>query len=78
MWLRTITTWLPLTKAIEALRGILLKGRRMLSHPQKQFFSSYQGWNFEHMIVQQAFLVTFIWAAFFFLATLLIFNCRRL
>lgn len=26
MWLRTITTWLPMTKAIEAMRGILLKG----------------------------------------------------
>ncbi|CAF1087228.1 unnamed protein product [Adineta ricciae] len=26
MWLRTITTWLPMTKAIEAMRGVLLKG----------------------------------------------------
>ena len=26
-WMRIVTTWLPMTKAIEALRGVLLKGK---------------------------------------------------
>jgi ABC-type polysaccharide/polyol phosphate export permease len=30
IWLRTITKWLPMTKAIEAFRGILLKGTEIL------------------------------------------------
>lgn len=27
IWMRTVTKWLPMTKAIEAMRGILLKGK---------------------------------------------------
>jgi len=61
IWLRMITKWLPMTKAIEAMRGILLKG-----------------WGIEHLIIQQAFLVTFIWTMFFLILTLFIFNYRRL
>ncbi|UJR30301.1 hypothetical protein I4U23_017838 [Adineta vaga] len=61
IWLRMITKWLPITKAIEAMRGILLKG-----------------WGIEHLIVQQAFVVTFIWTIGFLILTLIIFNCRRL
>lgn len=34
MWLRIVTKWLPITKATEAFRGILLKGSLTLSfHP---------------------------------------------
>ncbi|CAF1004312.1 unnamed protein product [Rotaria sordida] len=61
MWMRRIAKWLPMTKAIDAMRGILLKG-----------------WSIKHLIVQQGFIVTFIWSMVFLILTLLIFNCRRL
>ncbi|CAF2421967.1 unnamed protein product [Rotaria sp. Silwood2] len=61
IWLRTISKWLPMTKAIDAMRGILLKG-----------------WCIKHLIVQQAFMVTFIWSMGFLILALIIFNCRRL
>lgn len=76
--MRMFTRWLPITKATEALRGILLKGNTMLIYVKITFFLSCAGWGIEHLIVQQAFLVTFIWTLFFLLLTLFIFNCRRL
>ncbi|CAF4275858.1 unnamed protein product, partial [Rotaria sp. Silwood2] len=61
IWLRTISKWLPMTKAIDAMRGILLKG-----------------WCIKHLLVQQAFMVTFIWSMGFLILALIIFNCRRI
>jgi ABC-type polysaccharide/polyol phosphate export permease len=30
VWMRMITKWLPMTKAIDAMRGLLLKGKTIL------------------------------------------------
>ncbi|CAF3459725.1 unnamed protein product [Rotaria sp. Silwood1] len=61
IWMRTISAWLPMTKAIDAMRGTLLKG-----------------WCIQHLVVQQAFMVSFLWSMVFLILTLLVFNCRRL
>jgi hypothetical protein len=33
--MRTITKWLPMTKAIEAMRGIFLKGKNSLTYIER-------------------------------------------
>ncbi len=68
-----------MTKAIDAMRGLLLKGKTiLLIYIKINNFFSYLGWGIEHLVIQQAFWVTFIWAMFFLTLTLFIFNCRRL
>ena len=77
LWMRTVTKWLPMTKAIEAMRGILLKGNvRRKKYSIDERFDL--GWSIEYIAVQQAFLITFAWSMFFLILTMFIFNCRRL
>ncbi len=66
-----------MTKANEAMRGVLLKGNNMMIYINITIFF-WLGWGIEHLLIQQAFLVTFAWTMFFLILTLFIFNCRRL
>ena len=65
-----------MTKSVDALRGILLKGMIILIYLLITFVF-FLGWNIKYIIVQQAFLVTFIWTIIFLALTVIIFNFRR-
>jgi len=83
LWMRSVTTWLPMTKAIDAMRGILLKGNSIekiefILNKMFFFYFKNEGWSFEHEVTKQAFAVTFTWTTIFLIFTLFIFNCRRL